>query len=123
MRQKRSSSLAISPLSFQKHIQNGNMILDWFNTGEAVSFAQKLARDIDQLFPPAPQQGRSVNAKKHQKKFDSLVISTSIFAAQHRLNIYKKAKLLNTVKWEMRDSGHEEALINEIIALITRLLN
>ena len=99
------------------------MILDWFNAGEPVSFAQGLARDIDRLFPPVPQQARAVNAKKHQKKFDSLIVSIRAFATQHKLNVYKKAKLLNTIKWEMRDAGHDDALIDEIIALITRLLN
>lgn len=99
------------------------MILDWFNAGEAVLFAQGLARDIDRLFPPTPQKGKPLNAKKHQRKFDSLLVSTRTFAAQHKLNVYKKAKLLNTIKWEMRGKGHDEALINEIIALITRLLN
>lgn len=99
------------------------MILDWFNAGEAVLFAQKLARDIDRLFPLTPQKERPVNANKHRKKFDSLVNSTRTFATQHKLNIYKKAKLLNTIKWEMRDKGHDEALVNEIVVLVANLLN
>lgn len=99
------------------------MILDWFNAGEAVSFAQKLALDINRLFPPAYPQGAMLTEKKHKKKFDSLVNSIRSFAAQHKLNVYKKAKLLNTIKWEMRDAGYEEAFIDEIIALITSLLN
>jgi hypothetical protein len=50
------------------------------------------------------------------------VLRTRTFAQQHNLNVYKKAKLLNTIKWELRDSGHEETLINEIPALLTPLL-
>ena len=99
------------------------MILDWFNAGEAVLFAQKLALDINRLFPPACPQGASLTAKKHQKKFDILVNSARSFATQHKLNVYKKAKLLNTIKWEMRDAGHDEVFIDEIIALIANLLN
>lgn len=99
------------------------MILDWFNAGEAVTFGREIAREIDRLFPPTPQNKKSTSAKKDQKKLDSLMVRTRTFAQQHKLNIYKKAKLLNTIKWELRDGGHEEALINEIIALLTPLLN
>ncbi len=99
------------------------MILDWFNTREAVSLGREIAKDIDRLFPPTPQNRKPTPGKKDQKKLDALMVRTRTFAQQRKLNIYKKAKLLNTVKWELRDAGHEEAFINEIIALLTPLLN
>lgn len=99
------------------------MILDWFNAGEAVTFGQEIARDIDRLFPPTPENKKPSSAKKDQKKLDSLMVRTRTFAQQHKLNIYKKAKLLNTIKWALRDAGHEDVFINEIIALLTPLLN
>jgi hypothetical protein len=98
------------------------MIREWFDTREAVAFARGIARDIDRLFPPAARKRRPTSEKKDQKKFDGLVLRTRAFAQQHRLNIYKKAKLLNTIKWELRDAGHEEPLINEVLALLAPLL-
>ena len=98
------------------------MIREWFDTREAVAFAREIARDIDRLFPPAALKRKPTSEKKDQKRFDGLVIRTRTFAQQHKLNIYKKAKLLNTIKWELRDAGHEETLINEILALLTPLL-
>jgi hypothetical protein len=98
------------------------MIREWFDAREAVAFARGIARDIDRLFPRTPQKGKPSSAKKDRKKFDSLVIRTRTFAQQHRLNVYKKAKLLNTIKWELRDAGHEETRINDIVALLTPLL-
>lgn len=98
------------------------MILDWFNAEEAVIFAQKIVRDINRLFPPAEQRGKAIPAKEYKKKFDSLIVRTRTFSLKHKLNIYKKAKLLNTIKWEMRDAGHEDVVINELISIIAPLL-
>jgi transposase len=39
-----------------------------------------------------------------------------------KLSICKKAKLLNTIKWEMKDAGHDEEIINEFISFIAPLL-
>jgi hypothetical protein len=97
------------------------MIREWLDAKEAVAFARGIAREIDNLFPRTPQK-RPTSAKKDRKKFDSLVIRTRTFAQQHRLNVYKKAKLLNTIKWELRDAGHDKTLINDIVALLTPLL-
>ena len=98
------------------------MILDWFNTGEVVSFAQEIVREVNRLFPPSEQKGKAIPTKIFRKKFDSLIIRVRTFALNHKLNLYKKAKFLNTVKWEMRDAGHEEVVVNEFIAFITPLL-
>jgi hypothetical protein len=98
------------------------MILDWFDASGAVEFGRAIARDINRIFPSTPEDRRSHSPKKDQKKLDDLLRRTRIFAQQHRLNIYKKAKLLNTVKWELRDAGHDEKLIDEVIALLAPLL-
>ncbi len=98
------------------------MILEWFNAGEAVSFAQETVREINRLFPPADQKGKTIPKKEYQRRFDSMVGRIRTFSLQHKLNIYKKAKFLNTVKWEMKDAGHEEAIISEFISFITPLL-
>ena len=65
---------------------------------------------------------KAIPAKEYKRKFDSLVARTREFSLKHKLNIYKKAKLLNTIKWEMKDAGHEEVVINEFISFITPLL-
>jgi hypothetical protein len=98
------------------------MILDWFNAGEAVLFAREIVREINRLFPPQDQKGKTIPAKTYQKKFDSLITRIRTFSLKHKLNIYKKAKLLNAIKWEMKDAGHEEVIINEFISFIAPLL-
>ena len=98
------------------------MILDWFNAEEAVLFAHEIVREVNRLFPPAEQKGKAIPAKEYQRKFDSLIVRVRTFSSKHRLNIYKKAKLLNTIKWDMRDAGHEEDIVNEFISFLAPLL-
>lgn len=98
------------------------MILDWFNAEEAVLFAHEIVREVNRLFPPAEQKGKAIPAKEYQRKFDSLIVRVRTFSSKHRLNIYKKAKLLNTIKWEMRDAGHEDVIVNEFISFLAPLL-
>jgi hypothetical protein len=45
------------------------------------------------------------------------------FGLQTPLNIYKKAKFLNVIKWQLRGSGYDEPFINEVIVLFTAALN
>jgi len=99
------------------------MILDWFNAEEAVLFAQEIVREINLLFPPEHQKGKAIPAKVYQKKFGNLIDRTRIFAAKHNLNIYKKAKLLNTVKWEMREAGHEDDFTDKVVVFLAPLLH
>ena len=99
------------------------MILDWFNAGEAVRFAQQIVREVNRLFPPDEHKGKAIPKKEFQKKFESLVVRTHDFSVKNKLNIFQKAKLLNTIKWDMRDAGHEENIIDDFISFITPLLN
>jgi hypothetical protein len=98
------------------------MKLEWFNAGEAVLFAQAIVREINRLFPPADRKGKAIPKKEYQRRFDSLIARIRTFSLEHELNIYKKAKLLNTIKWELKDAGHEEAFISEFISFIAPLL-
>ncbi len=99
------------------------MILDWFNADEAVSFAQEIIREINKLFPPEHLKGKAIPKKVYQKKFESLIARTRTFATTHNLNIYKKAKLLNTIKWELREIGHDDDFIDSLIVFLTPLLS
>ena len=99
------------------------MILEWFNTAEAVLFAQEIVHEVNRLFPPTDQKGKAIPTKTFKKQFDSLIVRVRTFAHKNKLNIYKKAKLLNTIKWEMKEAGHEEEIIDELISFIMPLLS
>ena len=101
------------------------MIGDWIDASEAIAFAKGIARDVVLLFPVNPQKGKPASTKadlKRRKKLDALIGRTHAFARTHKLNVYKKAKFLNTLKWELREAGHEDAFIDEIVTLLASTL-
>lgn len=100
------------------------MIRNWLDATEAVAFAKDIARDVDQLFPREPQKGRTSKKLdlKNRKRLAQIVGRTRAFAREHPLNVYKKGKLLNTLKWALRESGHDQVLIDEIVALLAPAL-
>jgi hypothetical protein len=98
------------------------MLLDWLDASEAIAFAKGIARDVGLLFPLNPQKKLSASKKterKNSKKLESIVVRTRAFKQSHRLNVYKKGRFLNTLKWELRAAGYEDSLIDEIVALLT----
>ena len=97
------------------------MIREWFDTREVVAFAREIARELNRMHPIG-NDVKNTASKKERKKLDSIVFRTRTFAQQHKLNVYKKAKLLNTIKWDLRDAGQDAALIDEIVASLTPLL-
>lgn len=52
------------------------MILDWFNAGEAVLFAQEIVLEINRLFPPTGQKGKAMLVKVYQQ---NLIALSSVF--------------------------------------------
>lgn len=98
------------------------MFLKLFNTENEVAFAKDVVLNIKQKFPLA-QQAAVKNTTKQNKKAQSRVAGlasmSKAFAENNPLNIYKKSKLLNAVKWGLMDEGYDEVFINEVIALLT----
>jgi len=99
------------------------MVLNWFKAEEVVSFAHEAVHEINRLFPPTEHKGKAIPKKEFQKKFGNLIKRTSEFSSKNKLNLYQKAKLLNTIKWEMKEGGHEASVIDECISLLAPLLN
>ena len=99
------------------------MISTWFNASEAVAFGEEIADEVERLFPLEERRTKPRNAKKEQNKLGALLIRVKAFSSRTPLNIYKKAKFLNTVKWKLRDAGHDEQFVNDVVALLTTSLN
>lgn len=97
--------------------------MNWFDVTSVVAFAEEVVLEVNRLLPLVQQQDKSHAGRKEQKKFDALMTRVSAFAKSNPLNVYKKAKFLNTVKWRLRDAGHDEKLINEMITLLAASLS
>lgn len=99
------------------------MPIKWFNASEAVAFAEEIVREIEKLFPLEERQARPRNAQKEQKRLTSLLARVRAYALKAPLNLYKKAKFLNTVKWKLRDAGHDDVFVSDVVALLATALN
>jgi hypothetical protein len=99
------------------------MITDWFDVRNVIAFAEEVVLEVNRLLPLVQQQDKLHAGKKDQKRFDALMTRVSAYAKNNPLNVYKKAKFLNTIKWRLKDAGHDEKLIDEMIVLLTTSLN
>lgn len=83
-----------------------------FNTREIEEFATALASDLGRRFPPA-SEARTDPGATHQLKviLDGLAVRAIRFREQHKLGVYKKAKLANTFRWKLAELGYSKDFI------------
>ena len=98
-------------------------IMQFFNTKEIEEFATVLASDLHRRFPPA-SEARTDPGAKHQIKviLEGLAARAVRYQKEHKLGIYKKAKLGNVFKWKLKEFGYSDGFA-EIATkeIITRL--
>ena len=93
------------------------MVLGWFDTRAVVAFAEEAARDIQAALPPSEAPKR-VRGDKRARRFERVIAKAQRFAAENKLNAYKKAKLVNTLKWSLKEAGYPDEFIEDIVALL-----
>lgn len=79
--------------------------------------AKLLASEVLKLRPP--EQGRGLNApgvslKTLERKVDDLFVLATAFRKEHKLGVYKKARLANTFRWELKERGCDDVFIEAI---------
>jgi len=93
------------------------------NTVELEQFATGLASDLGRRFPPA-SEARTDPGAKHQIKviLEGLSARAVRYQNEHRLGIYKKAKLGNVFKWKLKELGYSDGFAERVTKdLVTRL--
>ncbi len=96
------------------------MLLNWLNASEAVGLGSALA---DQFVPRTPQEPakrrkkgpRVAQPEEELRKF-AWRIDTEVRPLG--LNFYKRAKLANTFKWKLLQSGVEPAVVNDLTRML-----
>lgn len=97
------------------------LMLDWFNTKDVDAFADSVVAELRARFPPS---GVDVQKKKDVERVlrgvERLHSRVEEFARHGRLNVYKKARFGNRVKWALRDAQYPaefvEACTEELLA-------
>jgi hypothetical protein len=93
------------------------------NTVDLEQFATGLANDLGRRFPPASEK-RTDPGAKHQIKviLEGLGARAVRYQGEHKLGIYKKAKLGNVFKWKLRELGYSEDFAERATKeIVTRL--
>lgn len=94
---------------------------------EVDQFAKSLAQEIAKRYPPSIDTGGG-ERKLSQKRLTSILEDTYQkaieFKSQHRLGVYKKARLGNTFRWELEELGYSKRFIETategLVVYITR---
>jgi hypothetical protein len=98
-------------------------ILKFLDTTELEEFATGLAGDLGRRFPPA-SEARTDPGAKHQIKviIEGLAARAVRYHDEHKLGIYKKAKLANVFKWKLSELGYSADFVdNATKEIATRL--
>jgi hypothetical protein len=84
-------------------------------SGKAVDqFAKGLAQEIAKRYPPAMDKGgaeRKISQKRLSTVLEETFAQAVEFRKQHKLGIYKKARLSNTFRWELEELGYTKQFI------------
>ena len=98
------------------------MLFNWLNANAANQCGTELARYFMEKMP--------VDTQKNEKKFDAktsellgrLSLRLSQFKSSNRLNFYTKAKLANSFKWTLKDSGYDSKYVDDLTEWLVKQL-
>lgn len=90
-------------------------------------FAKTLAQELAKRYPPALDKGgeRRISQKRMTALLEDTCNRALEYKRQHKLGVYKKARLGNTFRWELKDMGYSEGFVETateaLIVYITRV--
>jgi hypothetical protein len=93
------------------------------DTSNLEEFATDLAKDFGRRFPPA-SEARTDPGARHQIKviLEGLGARAVRYQSEHKLGLYKKAKLGNVFKWKLKDLGYSDQFAEQVTKdIVTRL--
>jgi len=101
------------------------MIFGMFDTRKVDDFARSLAADLSRRFPPASEARTDKGVKQQLEVVTEGLYSRALrFHQENRLGIYKKAKLGNTFRWQLKALGYTDPFIENVTkGLVVRLAN
>jgi hypothetical protein len=98
-------------------------MLGFLDTKELEEFATVLATDLGRRFPPA-SEARTDPGVVHQTAviLEGLAARALRYHEQHKLGVYRKAKLGNTFKWKLTEMGYSPEFVERATReIVTRL--
>jgi hypothetical protein len=98
-----------------------------FVSGKQVDeFAKNLVQELAKRYPPALDAGgaRRLSQKRLTTILEDTYNKAIEFKNQHKLGVYKKARLGNTFRWELEELGYSKKFVETategLVVYITR---
>jgi hypothetical protein len=101
-------------------------LLSGFSNRDVDEFAKSLAEDIAKRLPPAMENKpeKKLSANRITKILEDAFVKAQKFRGERRLGVYRKARLSNTFRWQLKDLGYSDQFIDlateGLIVYITR---
>ena len=98
-------------------------MLGFLDTKELEEFAVGLAADLGRRFPPASEARTDPGAVNQLNVIlEGLAARAVRYHEQHKLGVYRKAKLGNIFRWKLTDLGYSTGFVERATnELVTRL--
>jgi hypothetical protein len=97
-------------------------MLKWFDATEAVAFGKHMADDVARIVPLDKATPKGKKAGKQMDKFRRAILHASDLRAKVPLNVYKKARCANALRWALLEKGYDKPFVEEVVRLVvTRL--
>jgi hypothetical protein len=76
-------------------------------------FAKGLVEELLKRYPPMldKEGARKLSQKRLTSILEEAFVKASGFKKQHKLSIYKTARLGNTFRWELQERGYSEKFV------------
>jgi hypothetical protein len=83
---------------------------NWFSNKELDEFAKTLAQDLAKRYPPEfeTSKEKKISQNRITKVLEDTCNKAVKYHQEHKLGVYKKARLGNTFKWELKELGYSE---------------
>lgn len=91
-------------------------IFDSVSGKQVDEFAKALAREMAERWPPEAGQGgqKKYPQKKLVSTLEGIFNKAIGFKNEHKLGVYKKARLGNTFRWELEELGYDKKFIEDV---------
>jgi hypothetical protein len=78
--------------------------------------AKKLAEQFSKKSPPPGHANGVKDTLKSRAKAAAYVCQAAqTYQRQHKWGLYGKARFSNTFKWELKERGYDDVLVNELV--------
>jgi len=86
----------------------------WGKGREVEALGKRMVESLVQAYPPSIQVSSTTPGKKHIQAVFDLYQKAEQYHQLHNLGIYTKAKLANTVRWQMGEAGYADDFVKEV---------